>query len=32
VDRVEQLPDGKQFENVKEIALALGMHVETQRF
>jgi hypothetical protein len=32
VDRVEQLPDGKQFENVQEIAMALGMHVETQRF
>ena len=32
IDRVSQLPEDAQFENMQAIATALGMHVETERF
>jgi len=32
LDQLRSLPTGRTFENVQDVARALGLHVETQRF
>lgn len=32
VELVKQLPDGQEYHNVREIAVALGFHIEQKRF